>query len=94
LAGYLDMPMPADCPDYPGHEQVWAYLRSYAQRFDLYRHIEFSRSVQSVHKVVGGGNSACDIAVDLLPFAARTVLSMRRGTTCGRSSSWDARSTR
>jgi hypothetical protein len=29
--------------------------------------------------VIGGGNSACDIAVDCAPHAARTVLSMRRG---------------
>lgn len=29
--------------------------------------------------VVGGGNSACDIAVDLVPFAGRTLISMRRG---------------
>ena len=29
--------------------------------------------------VVGGGNSACDIAVDLSRVAARTALSMRRG---------------
>lgn len=29
--------------------------------------------------VVGGGNSGCDIAVDLLPSAARTMISMRRG---------------
>lgn len=29
--------------------------------------------------VIGGGNSACDIAVDLAGHAARTVLSLRRG---------------
>ncbi len=29
--------------------------------------------------VVGGGNSGCDIAVDLVPFASRTLVSMRRG---------------
>lgn len=29
--------------------------------------------------VVGGGNSGCDIAVDAVPFAARTLHSMRRG---------------
>ncbi len=29
--------------------------------------------------VVGGGNSACDIAVDVSRFARRTIISMRRG---------------
>jgi hypothetical protein len=29
--------------------------------------------------VIGGGNSACDIAVDCAPHAAATVLSLRRG---------------
>lgn len=140
LAGYLDLPMPAHYPDYPGHVQVLEYLRTYAETFELRPHIEFSRKVQSVQRVpegwqvdldgaetrvyrgvivanghhgrpslprfagefhgevlhsadyrrpesfagkrvliVGGGNSACDIAVDLLPFAAQTTLSMRRG---------------
>ena len=141
FAGFLDFPMPADYPDYPGHAQVLAYLHDYARHFGLHQHIELGRRIvdvrprteggwtatldggetrhyrgvvvanghhhrprfpqyagsfhgNEVHSadyrradrftgkrvlVVGGGNSGCDLAVDLIPFADRTLLSMRRG---------------
>ncbi len=35
LSGFRDFPMPADYPDYPGHRQVLAYLRAYAEKYGL-----------------------------------------------------------
>jgi hypothetical protein len=58
-------------PDYPGHftgETLHSHGYKRAERFRDKRVL-----------VVGGGNSACDIAVDISRVAARTALSMRRG---------------
>lgn len=51
MTEYTDYPMPAEYPDYPGHAQVWEYLRSYARHFGLYEHIEFNTSVADVRPV-------------------------------------------
>ncbi len=45
---YTDFPFPESYPDYPHHTQVLEYLRSYARRFDLMRHIRFNTEVVSV----------------------------------------------
>ena len=47
---YVDFPMPDDYPDYPNHEQVWEYLKSYARTFDLYRLIQFNTSVETIER--------------------------------------------
>jgi hypothetical protein len=47
LSAYLDFPMPEDYPDYPSHEQVLAYFRSYADHFDLRHHIRFNTRIAS-----------------------------------------------
>ena len=41
ITAYRDFPFPADGPLYPTHEGVSRYLQSYAQHFDLRRHIRF-----------------------------------------------------
>lgn len=46
LTEYTDFPMPAYYPDHPDQDMVWRYLKSYAERFDLRRHIEFNTSVK------------------------------------------------
>lgn len=144
---YVDQPMPADYPRYPGHPQVQAYLADYAKARGLREVIRTGSAVTSVRQlpddrwevladdesgqhrvecghvvvasgmhwdpllppavdgadtfpgrqlhsadytapgefagqrvvVVGLGNSACDIAVDLSRVAAQTTLSVRRG---------------
>ena len=138
--GYPDHPLPNDYPDFPSHEEVLAWLESYAARFDLKRHFRFCCEVKSVvpepdgawrvqladgtasryrsvivanghlwdprmasfpgafdgdqlHShhyrtaapfadknvlIVGIGNSAVDIAVDVCKSARRTLLSTRR----------------
>jgi hypothetical protein len=45
---YADFPMPGDYPDYPGHAQIAAYFRAYAERFGLARHIRFRTRVERV----------------------------------------------
>src|SRR5205823_5707100 len=59
-------------PTYPGQFTGLA-LHSHA-----YRRADPFRGKQVL--VVGAGNSACDIAVDLSRFTRRTCISMRRGT--------------
>ncbi len=51
---YTDFPMPKDYPDYPSHEQVCAYLRSYANHFGLVPHIQFNTSVESIERTSDG----------------------------------------
>lgn len=53
MTEFVDYPMPDEYPDYPNHRLVWQYLRDYARHFDLYPHIEFNRSVESVERVDG-----------------------------------------
>jgi dimethylaniline monooxygenase (N-oxide forming) len=138
-----DLPIPADYPAYAGHEQIAAYLESYADTFGLRERITFNTAVEradlgadgswtvrleggdsraydalvvanghhwdplwpdppfpgvfegrEIHArdyvdpeglegktvvVVGLGNSAVDIAVDVSRVATRTILSARRG---------------
>jgi hypothetical protein len=51
LSGFTGYPMPANYPDYPRHDQVLSYLRSFADEFGLTPHITFNTSVVSAHWV-------------------------------------------
>lgn len=51
LSEYLDFPMPETYPDYPSHEEVLAYFRSYTRHFNLYPYIRFNTRVAHVEKV-------------------------------------------
>src|SRR6201984_1079804 len=42
---YADYPMPADYPDFPSRQQMLAYLRDYAEKFQLRQHIQFNTKV-------------------------------------------------
>ncbi|XP_063831480.1 senecionine N-oxygenase-like isoform X1 [Ostrinia nubilalis] len=46
-----DFPMPKDTPSYPPWENYYNYLKSYAEHFDLYKHIKFQHHVTSVKKI-------------------------------------------
>lgn len=54
MTEYTDFPMPKEYPDYPGHQQVWQYLRAYARAFGLYEQIQFQTSVARVERCAGG----------------------------------------
>jgi Flavin-binding monooxygenase-like len=144
LSAFDDFPMPDTYPDFPSHQQLFAYFTAYARAFRLERHIRLDSRVthcaldadgrwavgvtasgvarvetfdavvvcsghhreplipeypgsftgailhSSAYKrpdrfrgqrvlVVGAGNSAADIAVEVGAVAARTALSMREG---------------
>ena len=48
VTAYRDFPFPAGGPLYPKHEGVSRYLQSYAEHFDLRRHIRFRSRVADV----------------------------------------------
>ncbi len=50
MSAFKGFPMPADYPDYPGHRQILAYLRNFANAYDLRRDIRFSTAIRSVEK--------------------------------------------
>ena len=138
---YTDYPMPADYPDFPSRQQMLDYLRDYAEKFQLMRHIQFNAKVvmvlpladgrwelelasgekrvykglivcnghhwdrrfpnypgkfegEFIHSkdyrapaqlagkrvlVIGGGNSACDIAAEAARVGKTARISLRRG---------------
>lgn len=55
LTEYLDHPMPDDWPEYPSHRLALAYLRSYAERFGLLRHVEFGVGIRVASPSPEGG---------------------------------------
>jgi pyruvate/2-oxoglutarate dehydrogenase complex dihydrolipoamide dehydrogenase (E3) component len=66
-----------------GHHRV-AHIPEYPGHFagEVRHSSEFKHAAQFANKrvlVVGGGNSACDIAADISRVATRTCVSMRRG---------------
>jgi hypothetical protein len=52
-SAFRGFPMPADYPDYPGHRQIHAYLRAFADAFGLSRAIRFSTGVEKARKEGG-----------------------------------------
>ena len=60
MSAFKGFPMPADYPDYPGHRQVLAYLRNFANAYDLRRDIRFSTDIAGVKKE--GGRWAVTLA--------------------------------
>jgi hypothetical protein len=53
MTAYTDFPIPDDYPDYLSHDQVLAYLRSYARHFGIYEHIQFHTAVEKIVGVLG-----------------------------------------
>lgn len=53
---FRDMPMgPDEYPDYPHHEQVFAYIDSYAEAFGLRDRIRFETAVERAERLPDGG---------------------------------------
>jgi dimethylaniline monooxygenase (N-oxide forming) len=47
---YSDFPMPADYPNFMPHRLVLEYFNSYAEKFDLRKHIRFNTVVKRVER--------------------------------------------
>ncbi|MFD0141811.1 MULTISPECIES: flavin-containing monooxygenase [unclassified Streptomyces] len=60
LTGYSDFPMPADLPLYPGHAEVAAYLRAFAEWAGLLPRVETRTEVLSVRQDDGGARGEGD----------------------------------
>lgn len=54
LSGFPDFPMPDDFPDYPNHRQLLSYIKSYAEAFDLRRHIQFNQQLDKAEQDANG----------------------------------------
>ena len=80
LSGFPGFPMPEHYPDYPNHKQLLAYIRSFAEAFDLRRHIRFGAQVESAR---------CDAAgVWSLQLAGGTTVRARY-LVCANGVTWE-----
>ncbi|MGZ6143464.1 MAG: flavin-containing monooxygenase [Myxococcales bacterium] len=82
---YAEFPMPADWPDFPSAAQMLAYLRSYADAFELRPHISFDTRLERLARAEGGG-----FELTLLRGGAREVRRYRGVVVCN-GHHWDAR---
>lgn len=48
-----DFPIPADYPPYISSSELGSYLRAYAKHFDLYKNIEFGKTVTRIERSAG-----------------------------------------
>ncbi len=51
MTEFRGFPMPGELPDYPGHKDVFHYMKSYANAFDLREHITFNTEVRRTESV-------------------------------------------
>ncbi len=51
LSSFSDFPMPDEWQEYIPHYKVWEYHKNYAEKFNLYEHIQFNTEVKSVRKM-------------------------------------------
>lgn len=77
-SGFLDFPMPASYPDYPGRQQILDYIRAYADHHQLGEQIRFETSVERVEPEDGAA---------LVTIAGKTR--RYRGVVCASGVNWD-----
>lgn len=80
LSAFAGFPMPADYPDYPGHERVLDYLRAFAKEHDVESSIQFGVSVEHVEP--HEGRADVTIGGELYSY---------RGVVCATGTNWEAR---
>jgi hypothetical protein len=78
LSAYTGFPMPTDYPDYPRHDQILAYLQSFAETYGLTAHIRFSTSVEHAS---WDGSAWCVRTSDGVTRRYRTL-------TCANGTQW------
>lgn len=61
LTEYSDFPMPEHYPEFPSHRLVFDYLQSYADHFDLQKHIEYQTPVRQVRR---GASQGWDVELE------------------------------
>lgn len=49
-SGFPGFPMPDSFPDYPKHNQILSYIRSFADTFNLRHHVQFNTSIDSARQ--------------------------------------------
>ncbi len=81
LTEYTDYPMPADYPEFPDHRQVLAYLRGYAEHFNLCVHIQFNTAVERVEPAEQGWRVTL-VGGEVRPY---------RGVVIANGHNWDPR---
>lgn len=54
LSGFPGFPMPADFPDYPSHQQLHTYIRSFADTYQLRKHIQFDTAIKHAEQNESG----------------------------------------
>ncbi len=54
LSGFPGFPMPEEFPDYPRHDQIFAYIQEFGRAHDLERHIEFRTRVEAARPLSRG----------------------------------------
>jgi dimethylaniline monooxygenase (N-oxide forming) len=64
IYAFSQMPMPANYPEWPSGDQVFTYLRSYAERFSLLPLIRFDQSVTALKQRIGRGWEVTMASVD------------------------------
>jgi cation diffusion facilitator CzcD-associated flavoprotein CzcO len=50
MSGHTGFPMPEHYPDYPSNKQIFEYIKSFAQHYDLLGHIRFESTISAVSK--------------------------------------------
>ena len=91
MSAFHGFPMPADFPDYPGHRKMLAYIKAFAEAYDLQRDIRFGVSVERVVKENGkwqvelsdGSSGRYDAVVAATGFAWHPRLPAWPGTFDG-----------
>ncbi|MFN3262178.1 MAG: flavin-containing monooxygenase [Pikeienuella sp.] len=54
MSAFDGFPMPEEWPDYPRHDLILDYIRSFARAFGLYEHARFGAAVSSARPAPGG----------------------------------------
>jgi len=50
MSGHTGFPMPDHYPDYPSNKQIFEYIKSFAEHYDLLEHIQFESKISDVSK--------------------------------------------
>jgi thioredoxin reductase len=77
-SGFLGFPMPDAYPDYPRHDQILAYIRAFADAYDLRRNVRFETCVERVE--VDAEGATVTVAGQKLRYA---------GVVCATGVNWE-----